>query len=675
MRSTRKCNNPNSRLAAALFALLAGVLIVTACEPVPTDPTITTAPVANAAGDIGWEGQSFDGASGSPSGSKPESKLWYNDGAWWADMWDTATGDFYVHKLNLSTRTWVKTSTRLDDRSNSRSDALWDGSKLYVASHAFAEGASTTPTAPSYLRRFSYQPSTGTYTLDAGFPVQINDARSESLVIDKDSLGRIWASWTEDRRVMVAVSAVGGGSWGAPFVLPTAGSQVTSDDISSILSFGGNRVGILWSNQNDDKMYFSSHLDSAGNTAWSAPEIAYQGSSAADDHINLKNVADQNGRIVAAVKTSQSGSSPLVVLLDRSSSGTWSSRVFGIGSDNHTRPIVVVDREHSQVQVFATSGQSGGSIYRKTAPLSNISFPTGKGTPVLTDADRNDINNATSTKQAVDGTTGLVVLATNDSTRRYWTHYDSLGGTPPATAPTASFTASPTSGNAPLAVSFTDTSTGSPTSWAWEFGDGATSTLRNPAHTYTAAGTYTVVLRAANANGTGVSTRTNLIQVGTGPPITTPVTFTATADAPVKSSSPTKNYGTLVDLRTRSGDPAYSSYIRFDPAGLSGAPAKAVLRLYVSDASKAAGVIARTGTAWAEGTITFTNAPAPVGPALATLGKTVLGTWVEIDVTSAVTGNGPVAFLLSGTTTDSAIFASRETTTKPQLVVTPGVLP
>ena len=153
------------------------------------------------------------------------------------------------------------------------------------------------------------------------------------------------------------------------------------------------------------------------------------------------------------------------------------------------------------------------------------------------------------------------------------------------------------------------------------------------------------------------------------------MTFTATADAPVKSSSPTKNYGTLADLRTRSGDPAYSSYIRFDPSGLSGAPTKAVLRLFVTDASKAAGVIARTGTTWAESTITYTNAPAAVGPVLATLGQTVLGTWVEIDVTSAVTGNGPVAFLLSGTTTDSAIFTSRETTTKPQLVVTPGVLP
>ena len=109
--------------------------------------------------------------------------------------------------------------------------------------------------------------------------------------------------------------------------------------------------------------------------------------------------------------------------------------------------------------MFATSGQSGGSIYRKTAPLSNINFPTGKGTAVLTDADNDDINNATSTKQAVNSTTGLVVLATNDTTRRYWTHYDPIGGAVAPSAPQASFTANPTSGTAPLDVTFTDTST------------------------------------------------------------------------------------------------------------------------------------------------------------------------------------------------------------------------
>ena len=50
-------------------------------------------------------------------------------------------------------------------------------------------------------------------------------------------------------------------------------------------------------------------------------------------------------------------------------------------------------------------------------------------------------------------------------------------------APTASFTASPTSGTAPLNVQFTDTSTGAPTSWAWDFGDGGTSTSQSPSHT------------------------------------------------------------------------------------------------------------------------------------------------------------------------------------------------
>jgi len=670
---------PHPRALRALLPLaLAAMLAVIAFEPLPAGSPIA-APRAAAAdpGDIGWEGPSFQGSSGSPTGSKPESKLWYNDGSWWAEMWDTATGDFYVHKLNVSTHQWVKTSTRLDDRSNARSDVMWDGSKLYVASHAFAEGSSSTGSAPSYLRRFSYQAGTDTYTLDPGFPVQINGAKSETLVIDEDSQGRLWATWTQNLQVMVAVSSVGGTSWGTPFALPVAGSKVTSDDISSIVSFGGNRIGVLWSNQSADTMYFASHLDSAAAGTWSAPEVAYTGTSAADDHINLKNVADQNGRILAAVKTSKTGSSPLVHLLDRSPTGSWSSHVYGLGSDNHTRPIVVIDRGRSEAQMFATSGQSGGSIYRKTAPLSSLNFAPGKGTAVLTDADSADINNATSTKQAVDSTTGLVVLATNDTTRRYWTHYDPLGGSQPPpppnpTAPVASFTATPTSGTAPVDVTFTDTSTGTPTSWSWDFGDGTGATTRNPVHRYTDPGTYTVTLTVTNAVGSSTNVRGGLIQVGASTPVGTPTTFTPTADALVKSSSPTKNYGTTAELRTRAGDPAYLAYLRFAPTGLTQAPAKAVLRLYVTDASKAAGTLSTTTSGWGETTLTYATAPPATGT-LRTLGATTgVGTWVEYDVTAAVTGNGNVSFLLSGTGTDSAIFASRETATAPQLVITPA---
>ena len=84
------------------------------------------------------------------------------------------------------------------------------------------------------------------------------------------------------------------------------------------------------------------------------------------------------------------------------------------------------------------------------------------------------------------------------------------------TAPTAAFAADTTSGTAPLTVNFTDASTDAPTSWAWTFGDGGTSSAQNPSHTYTVAGTYTVTLTASNAFGSDVDTKSNYITVTTG---------------------------------------------------------------------------------------------------------------------------------------------------------------
>ncbi len=72
--------------------------------------------------------------------------------------------------------------------------------------------------------------------------------------------------------------------------------------------------------------------------------------------------------------------------------------------------------------------------------------------------------------------------------------------------PVASFTSNVTSGDAPLSVQFNDTSSGSPTSWLWEFGDGSFSTEQNATHTYSGAGTYSVNLTATNSGGISNST-------------------------------------------------------------------------------------------------------------------------------------------------------------------------
>jgi len=82
-------------------------------------------------------------------------------------------------------------------------------------------------------------------------------------------------------------------------------------------------------------------------------------------------------------------------------------------------------------------------------------------------------------------------------------------------APVANFTGFPLSGIHPLTVTFTDTSTGVPTSWAWTFGDGNTTnaTMHNPIHTYYTAGNFTVSLNATNAVGSNIVTKTQYINV------------------------------------------------------------------------------------------------------------------------------------------------------------------
>ncbi|MCX7918740.1 MAG: PKD domain-containing protein [bacterium] len=80
--------------------------------------------------------------------------------------------------------------------------------------------------------------------------------------------------------------------------------------------------------------------------------------------------------------------------------------------------------------------------------------------------------------------------------------------------PVASFYATPTTGIAPVLVQFYDTSTNSPTSWTWNFGDGSTATTQHPAHLYVNPGTYTVTLIARNSNGASTATKSNYITVG-----------------------------------------------------------------------------------------------------------------------------------------------------------------
>jgi PKD repeat protein len=86
----------------------------------------------------------------------------------------------------------------------------------------------------------------------------------------------------------------------------------------------------------------------------------------------------------------------------------------------------------------------------------------------------------------------------------------------------ADFTASPTGGTAPLTVQFTDTSTGSPTGWLWDFGDGNTTnaTKQNPVHTYSFTRDFiNVSLTVMNAGGSNMTTKDSYISTCMEPPV------------------------------------------------------------------------------------------------------------------------------------------------------------
>jgi Ca2+-binding RTX toxin-like protein len=285
---------------------------------------------------------------------------------------------------------------------------------------------------PARLYRFSYNAATDTYTRDGGFPVSINDFRTETLVVEKDSSGQLWATWVQGGKVWVNRSlcspACDDASWGMAFSLPT--SVVKSDDISSLIAFGGNGVGLMWSNQNNWTFGFATHADGQADNVW-ALETALSGTGLSDDHINLK--ADSDGRVYAAVKTSKSSSSqPLTMLLVRQAGGSWSSHVFGTVGNNHTRPIVILDEANGLVRMYATDSGAGGSIMEKTSPLESISFAPGKGTSVITDAD-GKVNNAISTKQNSTSASGVVLLA--HSSNGHYMHSQPVQGAPPPPPP------------------------------------------------------------------------------------------------------------------------------------------------------------------------------------------------------------------------------------------------
>jgi len=364
----------------------------------------------------------------STTAAKTQSKLWFNDGAWWGILFDLSSEEFRIYRYDLTTDSWNDTGTLVDGRNTSRADALWDDGHLYVVSAGTED--SLEKDSARFLR-YSYDSSTNRYSLDEGFPVTITEGGMEAITVAKDTTGKLWATYTqntqdgEQRRVYITHTVGSDASnWIEPFVPSLEGTTVSIDDVSGIVAFG-SKIGLAWSNQYDESgksgYYFATHTDGEPDGAWQ-PDNIVLGSSMANDHINLK--ADSEGRVFVTLKTRRdrinpNPKAPYSMLWVRNQEGTWTSHVFGTVADSHTRTQLLIDEKQRLLYMFGTSPTcAGGKIYYKRTPLDDISFEDGRGTLLMKGPNGKKIGDATSTKQTIDDTTEALVVAS-----------DTLGGT------------------------------------------------------------------------------------------------------------------------------------------------------------------------------------------------------------------------------------------------------
>ncbi|MFA5331591.1 MAG: PKD domain-containing protein [Methanoregula sp.] len=197
------------------------------------------------------------------------------------------------------------------------------------------------------------------------------------------------------------------------------------------------------------------------------------------------------------------------------------------GSDTHTENSYISVTLSPPATSFTTNATSGVVPFTVAFTDTSTNSPTswywkfGDGTT-------NSTRNPVYTYDEI-GTYIVTLTSTNSAGSNVSAETKTITVTRYVERPAASFT-SVTSGTNPLMVTFTDTSTNSPTSWAWSFGDGTHSSVQNPTHTYSIAGTYTVSLTSSNTGGSADSVGYVTVSSVVGATATTQATVAPTEE-------------------------------------------------------------------------------------------------------------------------------------------------
>ncbi|HKZ01721.1 MAG TPA: hypothetical protein VJ180_05750, partial [Pyrinomonadaceae bacterium] len=186
-----------------------------------------------------------------------KSQMWIVNGIWWGAF--SNSGLYFYKRVGNS---FVKGA--LIDSGGGRPDTIWNGTNLFILIYKSSSQAT--------LRKYRYDAAAQTYTQLLGFPINISLSSASSITFAQDSQGKLWAAYTGSGLAKAIWSTSADHTiWNAAGHVLASGLS-SSGEIAAIVAFGGNRIGVSWSNQAVGEDGFRYHEDGTTEINWSAKE-------------------------------------------------------------------------------------------------------------------------------------------------------------------------------------------------------------------------------------------------------------------------------------------------------------------------------------------------------------------------------------------------------------------
>ncbi len=609
--------------------------------------------------------------------TKPsQSRIWYNAAQ---QRWDAlmpkhdggiSASDHYILKDVPGTQTF--TEVELEDRDFGRPDAFWDeaSGKLYVLS--------SHPESSEFWR-LGYDADGDSYNFEVGvqgagvevFGITHPDdciGGNSPATIYVTPNGHVWVAAMKDADgLQIQHSQDGGATWlPEPITLdPSAQLGVTTwthfenQDATYVGLFAGEN-GEFSKPTTNHYWYIDQDADPTIAANWvddSSNIPPPTGNEQSDDHVGA--ARDAAGNQYFVTKTEGGGpTDPLIKLYKRTPAGEWTQYTVTTTQEapEESRPSIVIDDNNREIYIYSSGAEVVGNSERQGVhkeavsldaldDLAKASFVTifSGGTTLFTDV--------ITPRHAVNSTSGLVTLVHNRTFENVWFSKQEIQ---PASFMVPDVVGQPLA-DARLAVVAAGFRVGAMTS----------------VHSETAVRGNIVEQDPAGGNRAAEGSEINLVS-SLGPadtPQENTASYAPVADAFVDEGKPDDNNGQDGALKTSAEDDKQQvSYLRFSLPDLADGVTRATLRLFAGKISRAGvNLYLVADNSWGEYSITWNNRPS-LGSLLGSSGPVTNDSWIEIDVTSAVDGDGEASFALVEVA-DRSEFMSREEGNAPQLIV------